>query len=169
MYTTLDPKQTDQLLLVRHGWFSPEYELTDNTFSYGKLSYSGLSRRRAVAISATNTWLFSYEQLFSRTILITDQTGAIIGRSTREMFNWRRTLVLETSFQADFYRPFLFSREYIWESKDYGTVLRMWNYPFNLRNKIKIEQTMIPATLILLLMFLGSHLTILRRRRRAAR
>jgi hypothetical protein len=169
MYKIFDPKQTNHLLLLRRGWISPEFELTDQVNAYGKLSYQWLSRRMAVAESATNKWVFRLGMLFTRTIAITDETGAFIGETKREIFSRRTILTLQSGFTAAFYRPFFFSREHIWESPDYGTIMRTTSYPFMFKDEIIIEQSMTPPALIPLLIFLGAHLTILRRRRRAAR
>jgi hypothetical protein len=167
MYQTLDPKQTTELVLLRHGWFSPEYELTDRTDSYGNLTYEFLSRRTATVASATNTWIFSYKELFSRTILITGQDGAVIGETTRDWFSRRRLLTMQSGFQAEFYRRWFVPWEYIWESEGYGEIMRIKRYPLNLKDKIHINQSMAPPALIPLLIFLGAHLTILRRRRKS--
>ena len=70
MYNTLDPKVSNKLSLVRHGWFSPEYELKDKTNSYGKLAYSWLLWRKAKAITAKARWMFTYGGPFNRTISI---------------------------------------------------------------------------------------------------
>lgn len=170
MYKTFDPKQTNHLSLQRHGWLSPEFELTDSSNnSYGKLAYQWISRRTAMAQSATGTWVFKLGFIFTRSLAITDETGQIIGETKREIFSRKTTLTLNTGFTAEFYRPFIFSREYIWEASGYGTVLRTRSYPFLFKDVIEIEQSMIQPQLIPLLIFLGAHLTILRRRRRAAR
>jgi hypothetical protein len=169
MYKTFAPKQTNQLQLIRHGWLDPEYELTDNTYSYGKLVYNWLSRRTAMAQSADNKWLFKLGFIFSRSILITDENGVSIGKTKRELFSRRTALTLQSGFTAEFYRPYFLSREHVWESNGYGTIMRMKSYPFLFKDTIAIEQSMTPPALIPLLVFLGAHLTILRRRRRAAR
>src|ERR1700679_1923993 len=101
MYKVLDTRRTNELLLLRKGWFSPEDELTDSADSYGKLSYGGLTRLRAMAITANTTWIFQREGLFTRTILVTDENGVFIGKATRELFGRRTVLALQTGFQAD--------------------------------------------------------------------
>ena len=168
MYKVLDTKQTNELLLLRKGWFWPEFELTDRTDSFGKLLYDGFSRRNATAITANMTWTFQRERLFSRTILIMDEAGMSIGKATRELFERRTLLTLQTGFQAEFYRPSIWSREYVWESQGYGQIMHINSYPFSLKDTIYIDQSMTPPALIPLLIFFGAHLTILKRRRRAA-
>jgi hypothetical protein len=168
MYDTLDIKNTTELYLLRHGWFSPEYKLTDKVYSYGKLSYGGFSRYRGIAVTATCTWIFKREKLFSRTILITNKDDAVIGKSTRDWFSRKRLLTLETGFQAEFYRPLIWSREYVWNSSGYGKIMHIISHPLGLKDTIYIDQSMTPPALMPLLIFLGGHLTILARRRRAA-
>jgi hypothetical protein len=168
MYKVLDTKRTNELLLLRRGWISPEYELTDRADSYGKLSYNGLARWGATAITANTTWTFQREKLFSRTILIMDENGISIGKATRDLFERRTLLIMQTGFQAEFYRPSIWSREYVWESTGYGKLMHIDTYPFSLKDTIYIDQNMAPPGLIPLLIFFGAHLTILKRRRRAA-
>jgi hypothetical protein len=165
MFKTLDTKITTELSLIRHGWFSPEYELTDGTDSYGRLSYDFLIHRTATAVCATNTWKFGYKELFSRTTLIADQTGTFIGEITRDFFSRTWVLNMQSGFRAEFHRP-IFSWTYTWVSEGYGPIMNLRVYPLNLKSNIRINQSMTPAPLIPLLIFLGQHLAILRRRRK---
>ncbi len=169
MYTTLDTKKTNELLLVRRGWFNPEYELTDNTDSYGKMNYRWFPKVMATATTAASTWGFRREGGLSRTILIIDQTGAVIGKATREIFSRITVLSLQTGFMAKFYRPSIWSREHVWESDGYGKIMHFRCNPFRFTTTIAIDQSMAPASVIPLLIFFGSYLITLRRRQRAAR
>jgi hypothetical protein len=168
MYQILDLRKTTELYLTRQGWFSPEYELTDNTSSYGQLAYRPLSRRKAVVTTAAGIWTFKIEAIFSRTILITNQAGETIGRATRTLFSRRRILMMNDGFQGEFYRPSFWLREYVWESGQYGKIMHIHSNPFSLMDLIGIDQSTAPAALIPLLTFLGSYLIILSRRRKAA-
>ena len=167
MYNILDPKITTELYLVRSGWFSPEYEITDNVYSYGKITYHRLSWRKATAVTAVATWTFQREGPFSRTTLITDQNGITIGKATRDIFSRKTILKLQSGLQAEFYRPSIWAREYIWESEGYGEIMHINNSLFSLKDAIYIDQSMVPAALIPLLTFFGAYLVILSRRRRA--
>ena len=168
MYTTLNTKITTELSLLRSGWFSPEYELTDGAESFGKLSYDFLIRRVAKAVCATQSWTFSFKELFSRTIIIVDQSGTVIGEVTRDFFSRTRILNMQSGFKAAFYRP-IFSFTYTWVSEGYGPVMNIRVYPLNLKSTVHINQSMTPPAMIPLLIFLGEHLAILRRRRKGAR
>jgi hypothetical protein len=169
MYQELDITTTNELSLLRHGWWSPEYELTNGLNKYGQLGYDGISKRNAEVRTATCTLYFNFEELFSRTILITDSTGSVIGKCTRDLFSRTNVLTLTSGFSASFYRQSLFSREYVWESEGYGKIMSLKNhFPFTLTTDVHLYPTNTPAAIIPKLIFLGSHLIILRRRKRAA-
>jgi hypothetical protein len=104
MYQELDITTTNELSLLRHGWWSPEYELTNGLNKYGQLGYDGISKRNAEVRTATCTLYFNFEELFSRTILITDSTGSVIGKCTRDLFSRTSVLTLTSGFSAIFAR-----------------------------------------------------------------
>jgi len=167
MFATLDIKKTSELYLVRQGWFSPEYMLTDKVYTYGKITFRRFTMCKATAITAAATWIFKRGPILSRRLLITDEIGAIIGRATRELLSRRTVLSLETGFRAEFYRPSVFTPEYVWESEGYGKIMHIKNNPFSLTATIYIDQSMAPAAVLPLLIFSASYLVILRRRRRS--
>jgi hypothetical protein len=167
MYQLLDTRKTVELYLVRQGWFSREYELTDNACSYGKIKYPLFSRRKAVANTATDRWAFKKNGIFSRSILITGQNGEVIGKATRSMFSNRTVLTMQDGFRGEFYRPSIWVKEYIWESGVHGKIMHINSNPFSLMDLVWIDQSIEPVALIPLLTFLGSYLIILRRRRKA--
>jgi hypothetical protein len=167
MFEVLDMRKTTELYLVRKGWFSPEYELTDYAYCYGEIKYHRLSNRRATATSANETWIFKRNGIFSRTLLITDQNDGLIGKATRIWLGRRTILTLQTGFEAEFYRLSIWSRNSIWTSGSYGDIVHFNSNRFSLKDTIYIDQSAAPQTLIPLLTFLGAYLIILRRRRAA--
>jgi hypothetical protein len=168
MYSILNTKNTNELYLVRKGWFNREVELTDNAYSYGKIVYHRLSKRIATAITASNTWIFKRAENSYRRISVTDENGVIIGTATRDFFSRTTTLSLQTGFVAKFYKPSLWSLHYIWESEGYGNVMHINSHPYSLRDTVNIDQSKTPVSLIPLLTFFGSYLVILKRRRNTA-
>ena len=167
MYSVLDTKAVNEFSLIRHGLFNPEYELTDGVNIYGKMSYHWFSQLGTVVESARGTWIFQREKIFVRTIVITDIEGRTIGNVTRGWFSRKSTLSLDTGFQADFYTHSIFSRENIWESSTNGKIIQITSSLFSTRNDVLITPGTTPANLIPLLIFLGKHLIILRRRRKS--
>jgi len=168
MYDKLNIKTTGELYLLRQGWFSSEYKLTDNVYNYGKISYNAFLRRKATVTTASCSWTFKREKLFSRTIIITSENDSFIGKATREWFSRTSLLTLQTGFQAAFFKPSIWSREYVWQSDGYGKIMHFVSSRLNLKDTIYIDQSMAPPAVIPLLILLGGHLTILRRRRRTA-
>jgi len=168
MFKLLDIKTNSELFLVKHGWFSPRYVLTDDAVSFGSISYEGFLRRKAVAETATNTWLIRTLDLFSRTISITSNNGTLLGTADREWLSRRVVLTMQTGFTAEFYRLSFWSRQYIWTSVGNGKLMQITSNLFNTKVTINIDKSTAPPALIPLLIFLGEHLIILRRRKKAA-
>jgi len=169
MFDILDTKKTTGLFLLRHGWFSPQYELTDEAYTYGSMAYTGLSRRRAIVTTALATWLFKWMGPFTRTVLITDDAGAEIGKAVRGWFTHTVSLTLQTGFKAEFRKAGFFSRDYIWTGDGCGKIMQITSYPFSYKDSVTISSSMVPQAIMPLLIFLGEHLISLRRRRKAAR
>jgi hypothetical protein len=167
MYTILDTKNTNELFLVRKGWLSPQYELTDNAFSYGQISYEGLSRHKATARTENNVWKIRSENAFKRSTTVMDEDGVLIGQTTQEWLSRKVTLTLQTGFTAEFSRPSIWSGNYSWKSEGYGEIMCINNSFFSLMDTIHLNKSRTPLTIIPLLIFLGSHLIILSRQRKA--
>ncbi|MES2111827.1 MAG: hypothetical protein V4577_23925 [Bacteroidota bacterium] len=169
MFSTLDTKKANALSLVRHGWLSPRYELTDNGYVYGEMAYNGFSRWIAKIKAADGGFKLSGISALARTINITDDNGALIGSAKRAWLSQKVTLTLQTGFTAEFYRESIFSREYTWSANGCGEIMQIHSSIFSRTDNIHIGNSMAPQPVIPLLIFLGKHLIILRRRRKAAR
>ncbi|RYY37346.1 MAG: hypothetical protein EOP46_03060 [Sphingobacteriaceae bacterium] len=147
----------------------PDYELTDDMYSYGKLSYKWLSmRRRASVETANNTWVFEFESIWKTSLLITDKNEKIIGRLTSKLFSHKYTLVMNDGFTATFRQPSFWKSKYVWEDTMQAPIIRVESPAFKSTDNIFIEQGTTPAAKIPLLAFLGIHLIIIRRQREAA-
>lgn len=168
MFDILDTKHRTELFLVRKGWFTPIYELTDDAGTYGRMEYSGLFRRSAIVTTAETTRLFNWPGPFTRTVIITDGTGAEIGRAVRGWFSHTVSLTMQTGFKARFGKAGAFSPDYIWEADGCGKVMEIMSYPLRCKDTVNISSSMAPQAIVPLLIFLGEHLIILRRRRKAA-
>jgi hypothetical protein len=168
MFNTLDTKKTTALSIVRSGWLSPEYTLTDDAYNYGTMRYFGLSRRKATVKTASTNWVLNWAGPFTRTVSIKDETGASVGQVKHKWFSRRVILTMQTGFQAEFYHSSLFSREFTWESDGCGKIMHISSNPLSTKDNVNIDNCLAPPAIIPLLIFLGEHLIILRRRRKAA-
>jgi hypothetical protein len=165
MFEPFDVKKTDPLFLVRQGWLNQQYDLTDNTFSYGNMAYSGLLRRKATIKTAKSAWVLNWLGPFNLAINITNESGIIVGTATRSWFSQTVTLNLQTGFRAQFHKPSFWSGEYAWMSDGCGKILQITSNLFIVKDVVTINNSMVPVAIIPLLIFLGEHLIILRRRR----
>ncbi|MGZ3873235.1 MAG: hypothetical protein ACXVJD_09975 [Mucilaginibacter sp.] len=167
MFKTLDIKTAGELFLVKRGWWSPEYDLTDDAFVYGTLAYRGLSKYKAIAKTKDTVWAFRSAGPFSRIVTISDQDGVVIGTASRGWFSRLIELALQNGFRAEFYKASIWSRDYIWGSGD-GQTVQITSSVFRPKDTVNIANNATPVAAIPLLIFLGKHLIILRRRRKAA-
>jgi hypothetical protein len=167
MYNTLDTKKTNLLNVVRRGWLSPEYDLTDGNYSYGKMKYTGIFKRKPVAETATEQWRFVFEGFTRRSFIILDKNGVQIGKLSREMFSRTSYLVMATGFTAQFRPTSLFSRTSVWEADGYGTIMHINNPFFAARYPVTIAQSAAPQAVMPLLIFLGVHRIIVDQQKKA--
>jgi hypothetical protein len=167
MYNTLDTRKVTELNVVRHGWLNPEYDLTDGNYSYGKMKYTGISKRRPVAETGTEQWRFVFEGFTRRDFIILDKNGAQIGKLTRELFSRTNLLTMETGFTAHFRHTSFFSRTSVWEADGYGTIMHIKNPFFAARYPVTIAQSATPQALMPLLIFLGVHRIIVDQQKKA--
>lgn len=167
MFKALDIKTAGELFLVRRGWWNPEYDLTDNAFVYGTLAYRSLSQYKAIAKTNDAGWIFRSAGPLSRVVTISDLDGVMIGTTSSGWFSRRIQLLLQSGFRAEFYQPSIWSGDYIWSSGD-GQIVQITSSVFRSKDTVNIANNATPVAVIPLLIFLGKHLIILRRRRKAA-
>jgi hypothetical protein len=142
MYSVLDIRKTTEFYLVKQGWFSNEYELTDHVYAYGKIIYHRFTRRKATVITATDTWVIEKEKPLSRTILITDRDNKEIGKATSGWFDRKTMLIMSNGFQVEFYRDSILSHDYSWVSQTFGKIMHIHSRPLRLASPIYIDQTL---------------------------
>lgn len=168
MFNTLDIKKANTLFVVRQGWLSSQYNLTDNTLTYGSMKYYGLLRRKAVVETANANWVFGCAGLSGRTVIIKDEFGTLVGKAVAGWFSYKVKLTLETGFTAEFYKPSLWRCEYTWAADGCGKILHISNKLLSNQDTINIDNSLAPPAIVPLLIFLGEHLILLKRRREAA-
>ncbi|RVU03123.1 hypothetical protein EOD41_04095 [Mucilaginibacter limnophilus] len=169
MFTKFTNRNIQQLFVHRRGMINPDYELTDEMYSYGKLSYKWLSMRRKAAVeTADSTWNFQFKSLWKTSLEITNQNEEVIGTLTTKVFSWSYTLVMNSGFTAVFRKTSFWKPRYVWENAMQAPIIRIESPVFKATDNIFIEQGTTPVEMIPLLAFLGIHLIIIRRQREAA-
>lgn len=167
MYQSIDPRKTNELFIQRNGWFNAIFELTDRACNYGSLSYKWLSRRTGYISTSAGSFSIGFDGFFTRNLVIMNEQGEKIGTASREIFSFETTLTMNDGFQAKFYLQSIWSREYVWESSLYGPIMRIKSPLLSFTSNVYLQQSTARADILPLLVFLGQHLIILRKRRKA--
>ncbi len=155
------------LKIIRTGWFRASFELTDGKASYGELVYPYFFSKKAVVKTASASWVFQ-QKFFSRTIFITDENGLNVGELRMKWFGRSAKLHLENGPVFSFTQPWFFKRQYFWLDNQQEQIASLKPHFFSRTIDVAFEKGLQSQTLSLLLVFLGTHLITLRRRRRAA-
>lgn len=165
-YRVFKQSQIKQLWSKRNGWFRPTYEITDGTSSYGMLSHHGFFSSVVQIDTAGATWIIRNER-FSN-IQITTPEGLLIGTVNHKWFSSKMNFTAADGFTATYYRPSIWSAEYVWESKD-GQVLLSYQVPGFRGNEVfTFGDLAYEQPHLLLLAFLALELNLRRRRQGAA-
>lgn len=159
---------TQHLKIVRKGWFRHIFFLTDGKAIYGQLAYTSFFTKKAVVKTASNSWTFQ-KKLFSRTIIVTELNGLQTGQLRLKWFSRSVEFKLTNNSAFTFLRKSFWKRSYYWVDTKGNEVLSLKsNFFSRTALNISLEKSLLPDDLILLLTFLGTHLVILKRRRKVA-
>ncbi|HTE00131.1 MAG TPA: hypothetical protein VK668_12645 [Mucilaginibacter sp.] len=171
-FSILDPNRSGELNIVKDGWINPSFTLTDGINTYGKLSYTRWWRRTGTVETARQSWVIEPQKLFSRKILIKEQSTAQTITITKTN-PWLGLVNLELPdgqiFQ--FKRESIFSKTQSWYNEQFGNILSVESRLFSYKQPFKIILGQnIPADKInlVLMAFIGVHLILLRRAHAAA-
>lgn len=169
MYSEIASLKTNFLSVIRKGWFRRTFELTDGNESYGQISYPGFFKRKASVKTASGFWIFHHKNFFSRTILITNANGLTIAKLDRYWFSSNALLQLENGTIYKFSRLSFWNRKFEWADDQQKQLLTFKGRLFSkIFLDITLDKNTRPDSLLLLLCFLGTHLILLKRRRKAA-
>ena len=167
MYTAFNLLKTTELTLIRQGLFFPSFELTDGQAVYGKISYRGFLRRAAFIETSGANYLVEFESFFSRTIVI-GSNDELKGKMRLGFFG-DAALMMQNGFEAEFTRDSVWGRCFTWKTSKFGTMAKLkesW-FSFTKPIAITVDLNLVNAENMGLLCLLGSHLIILRKRRRS--
>jgi len=137
-YRSFDQLRTNELSVIRHGFWRPWFELTDGQFCYGKLSYDGLWKVGAILESAQKTWIIKSKGIFSRVLLINDTDGMQIGTITPEIWSRKTMLSLDDGFEAVYLNKKVFTRTFSLINTQYGDLLNIKQESWKLKTPFKV-------------------------------
>ena len=167
-YRSFDQLRTNELYVVRHGWYNSSFELTDGQFNYGTISFRRFCRRSGTVETANGSWEFS-KPFFSRVATISKPGGELIGKVDQGYFDRCNKLVMNGGFAADFKRTGFFPTEFTWSKDSQGEILRSRQRHFNFNSPLTvILNPTVKITEMPLLTFLSIYLLLLRQRRKGA-
>jgi hypothetical protein len=131
-FRSFDQLRTNELVILRKGFFRPTFELSDEQFSYGKLSYASMWKTKMILESAQKTWFIKRKAIFSRTWLIKDKNEMELGAVTPELLSRKVKVSMNDGFEAMFSYKKLFTRTFTLVSDQHGDILSiktaMWGF-----------------------------------------
>lgn len=170
IYRPFDLLRADELIVIRHGWFRPWYELTDGQFIYGKLTYPGWLKRKAMLETAGDSWMIVPKGAFSR-IMYINKSDNIIGEIKPETWTRRINITMNNGFTAIFITKKILSRIFTFSNDQFGDMFnidpKVWKFttPFRITFNQSYLKTIPDMPLHMLV---GIYLVLLRQQHAAA-
>lgn len=164
--------KTNELLIIKNGFWKPEFELTDGQFVYAKLSYGSNFKRDAIIELPQNSWTIKRKGWFNRTLLLNRGEDEPIGNIVPE--TWKRdfNLQLDNGFEATYLYKKLFSKSLTLTNDQLGDILQITQKAFGIKKPFTVTIDLLtkPDNMppLPLLVMIGLHLILLRQQQAAA-
>ncbi|WP_184549400.1 hypothetical protein [Mucilaginibacter sp. FT3.2] len=170
-YRSFDLLRTNQLSIVRNGFFKPSFELTDGQFVYGKLSYASVLKTRTTLETAQKTWIVKRKGIFNRSLLIIDSNEMELGVVTPELLSRKVNLNMSDGFTATYLNKKMFTRTFSLTNDQYGDILdiktSLWGFKKPFKVSVDLDKLKAIADMPLLVL-LGVNLILLKQAQAAA-
>ncbi|RYU91599.1 hypothetical protein EWM62_06570 [Mucilaginibacter terrigena] len=167
-----DQLRTNELFIARHGFWKPEFELTDGQFVYAKLSYRSNFKRDAIIELPQNSWTIKRKGWFNRTLLLNRGEDEPVGNLVPEIWKRDFNLLFDTGFEATYLCKKLFSKSITLTNSQLGDILHITQKPFAVKQPftvtialLKTPENMPPLPLLIMI---GLHVIMLRQKQAAA-
>ncbi|MGY3212876.1 hypothetical protein [Mucilaginibacter sp. HD30] len=172
IYRQIDQLRSNELTVLRSGFWMPDYLLSDGQFNYGRLSRDSLSVSQRTIEIADNTFTLRRAGIFSRETLIL-KNGEVIGKTTRNIWRYTNNIELNNGFKTSFVRTpgaGLFTSKMSWMAGDKELINISGRFSFSRPMVVSITDPTIikQADNLLLMAFIGINLRLLRQARAAA-
>ncbi|MCQ6957341.1 hypothetical protein [Mucilaginibacter aquariorum] len=170
-YRNIDQLRTNELAVVKKGFWKPEFELTDGQFVYAKLRYRSNFKRDAIIETPQVTYTIKRKGWFNRTILVNKGEDETIGTLVPE--TWKRdfNLKMDNGFEATYLYKKLFSKSLSLTNDTQGDILQITQKAFNFKQPytVIIDQVTQQANTppLPLLAFMGLVIIMLRQQQAA--
>jgi len=165
-YSVFHQSRIKQLYTVRDGWIRKTYQLTDGSFSYGMLSYSGFFDPVVQIDTADTTWILR-KTGFS-TMEVVDPHGKVTAFIERKWFSSKTIFTAVDGFVAIHYKPSFWRRAYEWVTEEGQVLIVQETQGFYHVDHFIYADLTYRHPYMLLLTFLGLEFNLRRRRGAAA-
>nr|WP_294944535.1 hypothetical protein [uncultured Mucilaginibacter sp.] len=115
-YNSLSNLKGNKLWLVKNGWFTPDYSLTDGQNQYGKIYHAGLFSSATIFETDGNSIVAVSAGIGDVYLKMPD--GKQIGYAERKFFSSTLELVLNNSVKATLSIPNIWRMAYIWRDEN---------------------------------------------------
>jgi hypothetical protein len=170
-FRSFDQLRTNQLIIIKNGFFRPSFELSDGQFSYGKLSHSSMWKTTTILESAQKTWIIKRKAIFSRTLLIKDVNEIELGAVTPEILSRKVKLSMNNGFEAMYAYKKLFTRTFSLTSDQHGDILSVkaavWGFKRPFEVSVDLDKLKAIPDMPLLVL-LGVNLILIKQAQAAA-
>jgi hypothetical protein len=169
MFRSFSQLKSPDLTIVRSGWFTPDYEITDGTYLYARLTYKGFLWQQAVAETSEAVWNLRFEGYFPRKVVVCNKEDKKIATIEMGFLKNRSVLTLNGGKQLYFAKESFWNSTYYWEDLKRGKILTINGELFSKRvASVYIHDKVISNPLIPLLSLLSLHMVLLKRRKHVA-
>ncbi|MXV15664.1 hypothetical protein [Hufsiella ginkgonis] len=169
MYQEFSKRTALELRAVRSGnWLSRNMEITDDLYSYGKLSYSGLFKHDIVVETSGQKWRFIASGAWRKDLEIVDENDTTVAFLSTSWWGMKSTLTFPDGKTMQFSRPSAWKNRFVWTDPARGEVMELDGKAFTRDVVITFKDDLKNNPWLLLLAFLGLHRIMVARRQAAA-
>lgn len=138
-FRSFDQLRTNELSVLRHGFFKLWFELTDGQFCYGKLSYGNFWKTIYILEVEKKTWIIKHKGIFKRSFLINDPDGMNLGVVTPEIWSRKIRLSMNNGFEAVYLNKKLISRTFTLTNDQFGDILNIRTELWGFKKPFKVS------------------------------
>ncbi|MBE9583794.1 hypothetical protein IM792_04985 [Mucilaginibacter sp. JRF] len=169
MFSKFNNRNISKLYMQRHGWVKPEFELRDDVYSYGKLTFKTVSIKHAgTATLADGLLNFKLEGFWQKRVSVVDGNDVLVGKLKIKAFSSTAEFILADGTIFYLKRSSFWKARYTWRSDAHGPLLHIHCHAFTKTDEVFIEQSTAPLAWVPLLSFVGFYLIITKQRQAAA-
>ncbi|HEK21611.1 MULTISPECIES: hypothetical protein [unclassified Mucilaginibacter] len=171
-FRSIDQMHTNDFFINRIGWWRPYYELSDEQFTYARLSYKSILNRYAIVECAAGLFTIKRRSLIGRTLLLNHGEDELIGEIEPAVWKRNVKLCMNNGFEATYKFKKLFSRSFTLFNESYGDILEIkqliWGFkrPFSVTLAPNNQQPGKPD--VALLAMIGVHFILVKQAQAAA-